>query len=135
MAPLDAESRQPGRQKLCLLILALGLVAAQSGCGPVRSPAAISQAERELARIDAQGAGAKAPYEMQAARCSLDQARRKWAVSQFESSILYAEQALKWTQQADGLAAQQAAASASPAKQEPRPASANHDLQPEQQPE
>src|SRR5688572_27504952 len=80
-----------------LVVVLLGAVAA---CSPVLSGAHIVQAERQLAACEAAGAPQAAPYEYQAARSYLEEARVHNAYARFGLAQELADKATEYAQQA-----------------------------------
>lgn len=76
---------------LCIGLVVPLLIA--SGCGPVRSTQAISEAETEFERARVAQAHDKAPYEYHSARQYLHKAKEEWGYSEFQAAIDFAEQA------------------------------------------
>jgi hypothetical protein len=91
----EALVASPLRQRLALLLLGL-----MPACSPVLSGAHIVQAERHLAACEAAGARQAAPYEYQAARSYLEEARVHNAYARFGLAQELADKAAEYAVQA-----------------------------------
>jgi len=74
-------------------LLALLLLAALAGCGPVQSTSALIDADVELEGARAAGAASAAPYEFASAEAYLHKAREKSGYAQYQAAIDYAARA------------------------------------------
>jgi uncharacterized OsmC-like protein len=74
-------------------LLALLLLAALAGCGPVQSTSALIDADVEIEGARAAGAATAAPYEFHSAEAYLHKAREKSGYAQYEAAITYASRA------------------------------------------
>jgi hypothetical protein len=92
---LDATVRTLLRRWLGACLLALA-----AACSPVLSGAHIVQAERHLAACEAAGARQAAPYEYQAARSYLEEARVHNAYARFGLAQELADKATEYAVQA-----------------------------------
>ncbi len=85
-----------------------------SGCGPILSTQALSDAERALADAEAADAEALAVYEFTSATEYVDKAREEWGYSDFRAALTYARRARDFARDA------QARALANPMRGAPR---------------
>lgn len=75
------------------LVLALLAFATLTACGPVRSTAALIDAEVQLDSARAAGAPTTSLYEYTAAEAHLEKARETWGRSKYEASLRFAARA------------------------------------------
>lgn len=75
------------------LVLALLALAALAACGPVRSTAALIDAEVQLQSARTAGAQTTSLYEYAAAEAYLEKAKETWGRSKYEASARYAARA------------------------------------------
>ncbi len=75
------------------LVLALLALATLAACGPVRSTAALIDAEVQLESARAAGAPSTSLYEYTAAEAHLEKARETWGRSKYEASLRFAARA------------------------------------------
>ncbi len=75
------------------LLLALLVLAALVGCGPIQSTAALIDADVEVEAARAAGAAQSSPYEFTGAEAYLHKAREVSGRSQYEASAKFAEKA------------------------------------------
>jgi hypothetical protein len=81
-------------------LLALLLLAALAGCGPVQATSALIDADVELEGARAAGAAAAAPQEFSSAEAYLHKAREKNGHAQYEAATTYAGRARELAQSA-----------------------------------
>lgn len=86
-------------------LLALLLLAALAGCGPVQSTSALIDADVELEGARAAGAATAAPYEFTSAEAYLHKAREKSGYAQYQAAIDYANRSRELAQEARKKAA------------------------------
>ena len=82
------------------ILLALLVLAALAGCGPVRSSKALIDADVEVEAARAAGAQKSAVFEYTAAEAYLHEARVMSGQAQYEAAEDYAEKASKLAQEA-----------------------------------
>ncbi len=75
------------------LLLALVVLAAVAGCGPIQSTAALIDADVEVEAARAAGAPQSSPYEFTGAEAYLRKAREVSGRAQYEASAKFAEKA------------------------------------------
>jgi hypothetical protein len=81
-------------------MLALALVVAASGCGPVTYGLEVSKAERVVEQARADNAAYYAPYELHYAQAHLDEAHEQAAQAQYEDAIRAVRVALSYGRRA-----------------------------------
>jgi len=87
------------------LLLALLAFATLSACGPVRSTAALIDADVQLESARAAGAQTTSLYEYTAAEAYLGKARETWGRSKYEASTRFAARARDLAEEAKKNAA------------------------------
>lgn len=81
-------------------LLALLVLVALAGCGPIQSTSALIDADVELEGARAAGAATNATYEFTSAEAYLHKAREKAGYAQYEASASYAARARELAQAA-----------------------------------